>query len=73
MRVRRRDALNMGDDQISRTIIRVNAHTRASAAERFFPCGGLILRDASLRDAPQDEDLLDPHGEERGSAARLEP
>jgi hypothetical protein len=29
-----------------------------------------ILRDASLRDAPQDEDLM---GEEGGNAARLEP
>src|SRR5205823_8254499 len=34
---------------------------------------GFILRDASLRDAPQDE-VLDPHdGEERGKAVRLEP
>jgi hypothetical protein len=38
---------------------------------------GFILRDASLRDAPQDEvffpdEVLAPHGEERGFA-RLEP
>jgi hypothetical protein len=33
---------------------------------------GFILRDATLRVAPQDE-VLDPHGEERGNAARLEP
>jgi hypothetical protein len=32
----------------------------------------LIFRDARLRRAPQDE-VLDPHGEERGNAARLEP
>jgi hypothetical protein len=41
-----------------------------------FSRGGVILRDASLCDAPQDEVLgwpLDPHGEERGDAARLEP
>ncbi|MGC2809215.1 MAG: hypothetical protein WA303_02430, partial [Bradyrhizobium sp.] len=31
-----------------------------------FYLNGLILRDASLRDAPQDE-VLDPHGEERTS------
>ncbi len=36
------------------------------------PLWGLILRDASLCDAPQDEGL-DPHGEERGNTARLEP
>jgi hypothetical protein len=30
-----------------------------------------ILRDAAYA-APQDE-VLDPHGEERGNAARLEP
>jgi len=41
-------------------------------AESNFQDGGLILRDASLCDAPQDE-VLDPHGEERGNAARLEP
>jgi hypothetical protein len=41
---------------------------------------GFILRDASLHDAPQDEDLRLPHGEERVfraalalSGARLEP
>jgi hypothetical protein len=33
--------------------------------------GGFILRDAAYA-APQDE-VLDPHGEERGNAARLEP
>jgi hypothetical protein len=33
---------------------------------------GFIFRDATLRVAPQDE-VLDPHGEERGNAARLEP
>ena len=35
------------------------------------PVNGFILRDASLRDAPQDE-VSDPHGEER-AFARLEP
>src|SRR6202035_5146174 len=35
-------------------------------------CRGFILRDASPCDAPQDE-VRDPHGEERGDAARLEP
>jgi hypothetical protein len=34
--------------------------------------GGFILRDAKLCVAPQDE-VLDPLGEERGKAARLEP
>jgi hypothetical protein len=38
---------------------------------RNFHLHGFILRDASLRDAPQDEDS-NPHGEERGFA-RLEP
>ena len=33
---------------------------------------GFILRDATLGVAPQDE-VQDPHGEERGKAARLEP
>src|SRR5258705_3632060 len=37
-----------------------------------FKFGGFILRDAMLRMAPQDE-VLNPHGEERGNAARLEP
>src|SRR5260370_41220213 len=37
-----------------------------------FKFGGFILRDAMLRMAPQDE-VLHPHGEERGNAARLEP
>ena len=36
-----------------------------------FKFGGFILRDAMLRMAPQDE-VLNPHGEERGNAARLE-
>jgi hypothetical protein len=66
----------------------------AGVVKAFSQCRGLILRDASLRDAPQDEVLLqrfapprdevllqrfappqelDPHGEERGNAARLEP
>src|ERR1700712_3603871 len=31
-----------------------------------------ILRDAAQSSAPQDE-VQDPHGEERGNAARLEP
>jgi DNA helicase-2/ATP-dependent DNA helicase PcrA len=41
------------------------------------PKGGLILRDASLRDAPQDEEKiesalpLDPHPEERGGTPRV--
>jgi hypothetical protein len=46
--------------------------------KQFSP--GIVLRDASLRDAPQDEDSLRdrqhhrPHGEEpRISARRLEP
>ncbi len=34
--------------------------------------GGFILRDVMLRMAPQDE-VLNPHGEERSNAARLEP
>ena len=37
----------------------------------MVPRFGLILRDASLRHAPQDE-VSDPHGEER-AFARLEP
>src|SRR5580692_5908745 len=36
-----------------------------------FQFGGFILRDGASR-LPQDE-VLDPHGEERGNAARLEP
>jgi hypothetical protein len=32
----------------------------------LFQSGDFILRDASLRDAPQDE-VLDPHGEEPAS------
>ena len=44
---------------------------------RNFHFNGFILRDASLRDAPQDE-VSDPHGEEpavarRAKARRLEP
>jgi len=37
----------------------------------IFHLNGFILRDASLRDAPQDE-VSDPHGEEC-AFARLEP
>ena len=33
--------------------------------------GGFILRDAA--DAAPKDGVYDPHGEERGSAARLEP
>jgi hypothetical protein len=40
-------------------------------ANALFQSGGFILRDASLRDVPQDE--VFPRGEERGKAARLEP
>jgi len=39
-------------------------------SQRIFRFWGFILRDASLRDAPQDE-VSNPHGEER--KARLEP
>ena len=39
---------------------------------RNFHFNGFILRDASLRDAPQDE-VSDPHGEEHDNAVRLEP
>src|SRR4029450_10503976 len=40
-------------------------------AEAAFHAG-FILRDATLRVAPQDE-VRDPHGEERGGGAPLEP
>jgi hypothetical protein len=39
--------------------------------QSVFQFSGFILRDAAYA-APQDE-VLDPHGEERGNAARLEP
>jgi hypothetical protein len=46
-------------------------HLGGATSWSNFHLHGFILRDASLRDAPQDE-VSDPHGEERG-CARLEP
>ncbi len=46
---------------------------RSRIVRAFSSSVAFILRDAMLRMAPQDEVLSNPHGEERGNAARLEP
>jgi hypothetical protein len=49
----------------------VGFSAKRNECQSVLQFGGFILRDAAYA-VPQEE-VLDPHGEERGDAARLEP
>jgi hypothetical protein len=53
---------------------------KRNECQSVFQFGGFILRDAAYAAPPattakplRRDEVLDPHGEERGNAARLEP